>query len=277
MFKRVWALLVAVLLLVLIAPASAASAAGTVTWQGYQWDVRTWAGEPGKSGAWSAANVSVDSAGKLHLRLTRDSSGRLLQAEIDSVREGWGYGTYRWTVDTDLSGFHPEHVLGLFTYGSDPGYAHREIDVEAAGWGHTPVNWDYSVQTTGKVIKQTPVRAGASTHEFRWEPGRVSWTSWDASGQVMATASTTSAVPVPGDEQVMMNLWACAACSNLAAVPAPLEVVLSGFSFVPLGATPAPSPTVTASPTPAPVVTSPSPTPVEQPRRHPHRKHWWRR
>lgn len=218
----------------LLTPASARTTA--LSWQGYDWVPRSAPGGPGAPRQWSASNVSVDSAGRLHLKVTRDKSGRYTQAELDSVRNGWGYGTYRWQVDTDVSGLAPEYVVGLFTYGRDAAYGHREIDIEASGWGAPPVTWDYTTWADGHdAVARTPAPDGPSTQQIDWEPAHITWTSWDASGAVIATATATGAdVPVPYDESIGINLWVCGCESGWNRTPA-TEVVLSGFHFTPAG------------------------------------------
>lgn len=216
-----------------LSPASAAHTT-TVSWQGYQWVPRTAPGNPGAPQQWSADNISIDNAGRLHLQVTRDKKGRYTQAELDSVRNGWGYGTYRWHVDTDVTTLAPEYVLGLFTYGKDAAYGHREIDIEASGWGSTPITWDYTTWANGHdAVARTPAATGPSTQQFDWEPGLLTWTSWDANGDVIAYATATGAdVPVPYDESVGINLWLCGCQSGWDQTPA-TEVVLSSFSFTP--------------------------------------------
>jgi hypothetical protein len=205
-----------------------------VWWQGYDWVRRTAPGNPGAPQRWSARNVSIDSAGRLHLKVTRDGNGRYTQAELDSVRNGWGYGSYRWQVATDVTRLAPEYVLGLFTYGRDPGYGHREIDIEASGWGTTPITWDYTTWANGHdAVARTPAPTGSSTQQINWQPGRITWTSWNARGAVIATAVASGAnVPVPYDESIGINLWVCGCEPGWEQTP-PTEVVLSSFSFTP--------------------------------------------
>ena len=219
----------------LLSPASARTT--TLSWQGYQWVPRTAPGNPGAPQQWSAGNVSIDAAGRLHLAVKRDKKGHYTQAELDSVRNGWGYGTYRWQVDTDASGLAPEVVLGLFTYGRDAAYGHREIDIEASGWGTTPITWDYTTWANGHdAVARTPAPAGPTTQEIDWAPGRITWTTYDASGSVFATATATGAdVPVPLDESIGINLWLCGCENGWNQTPA-TEVVISGFDFTPAAA-----------------------------------------
>jgi hypothetical protein len=219
----------------LMSPASARTT--TVSWEGYSWVARTAPGAPGAPQQWSPGNVSIDAAGRLHLKVTRDRKGRYTQAELDSVRNGWGYGTYRWRVDTDVTTLAPEYVLGLFTYGRDPGYGHREIDIEASGWGTAPITWDYTTWADGHdAVARTPATTGPTTQQIDWAADHITWTTWDAAGDVLATATATGAdVPVPLDESIGINLWLCGCESGWNQTPA-TEVVLSGFEFTPSSA-----------------------------------------
>lgn len=236
--KKLLSLPIALLLLVVVnwhMPASARTS--SLSWDGYSWVARTAPGNPGAPQQWSASNVSIDSAGRLHLKVTRDKKGRYTQAELDSVRNGWGYGSYRWQVDSDVSSMAPEYVLGLFTYGQDAAYGHREIDIEASGWGSTPITWDYTTWADGHdAVARTPAPAGPSAQQIDWAPGHLTWTSRDASGALIATATASGAdVPVPYDESIGINLWVCGCQSGWDQTP-PTEVVLSGFRFTPAGA-----------------------------------------
>ena len=220
-------------------PAPVATGTGdpatSLSWQGYQWAVRTAPGAPGAPQQWSAGNVFIDANDWLHLKITRDATGNYQQAELDSIRIGWGYGTYTWRVNTDVSQFAPEYVLGLFTYGADAAYGHREIDIEASAWGSAPVTWDYTTWANGhNPVSRNPAPVGASTQQIDWQADHITWTSWDAAGRVIATSTATGAdVPVPGDEGIGINLWVCGCSSNWQQTTPATEVVLSGFQFVP--------------------------------------------
>lgn len=234
--KRLLHVLAALLLIVAVCLSTPTAVAGTtqLSWEGYKWVPRTVAGDPGVPQRWSSRNVAIDSSGRLHLKVTRDKKGQYTQAELDSVRNGWGYGSYRWKVDTDVSRLPPEIVLGLFTYGKDPAYGHREIDIEAAAWGRGPVSWEYTTWANGHdPVATTPAPAGASVQQLDWTPGKLTWTSRTAGGHLIATASASGAdVPVPFDESIGINLWVCGCQAGWETTP-PTEVVLSGFSFVP--------------------------------------------
>lgn len=230
-------IIAATLLIVVVASWSPQSAAASsiIHWRGHKWIARTVSGAPGVSHRWSAKNVRIDKSGRLHLKITRDSHGRFNQAELDSIRNGWGYGTYRWRVSTPATKLSPEHVLGLFTYSKDPAYGHREIDIEAAGWGRKPITWDYTTWADGHdPVARTKAPAAATIQQLVWASKRLTWTTRNAAtGKVVARATATGAdVPVPKDESLGINLWVCGCEKGWKKTPA-VEVVISSFSFKP--------------------------------------------
>ncbi len=101
-----------------------------VNFSGMAWrkkDTGTVIWDPGHN-YFSGNNVSVDTNGNLHLKITYDN-GQWRCAEINTTNV-LGYGTYRFYVSTNTSLLPENAVLGLFTYGANGDYAHREIDVE---------------------------------------------------------------------------------------------------------------------------------------------------
>lgn len=218
-------------------------------WCGYDWDVKN-------SGAFlfgpgpnrfsdSTENVWVDASGRLHLRITL-RNGQWCCPEVVS-RRAFGYGTYRFFLDSAVDALDPNVVLGLFTYDDDPTSTggHRELDVEMARWGNASdtTNAQFVVQpfgTAGNLMRWTlPVGATPSTHSFTWSSGRVDFISHNGAfapppasvPQGAAWSNTSASVPVPGDERVRMNLWLFngAAPANGQEV----EVVISRFAFIP--------------------------------------------
>jgi hypothetical protein len=121
-------------------------------WCGYDWDVKTSGGflfGPGPNlFSDSAQNVWVDASGRLHLRVTH-RNGQWQCAEVFS-RRAFGYGTYRFFVESVVDALDPSVVLGLFTYDDDPTGTggHREIDVEMSRWGIAadPTNAQFVIQ-----------------------------------------------------------------------------------------------------------------------------------
>jgi hypothetical protein len=237
---RARVLLAVTALACLLTPAGAAAASGqTMTWKGYDWRVRTWDGAPSANGVWSDRNVTVDSAGSLHLRVTRTAQGSLSSAEIESVRAGWGYGTYRYVVRGRVDTLPKNVVLGLFTYDPRSELGNREIDVEASAWGSDgPTVWDHTYFHVVRGVK-TAVGAGhtpapadqRTTHEVSWQPGRITWRSWRADGSLIRSSTATVDVPVPGKEKVLLNLWVFGG-PGWQATPT-TDVVLESFTFRP--------------------------------------------
>ena len=208
-----------------------------VVWSGGTWAIKTSRSAVGPGpNVFDKANVSVDAQGRLHLRIARNTSGAWSCAEVIGPRS-YGYGTYTFTVESPVSAFDSNVVLGLFTWSDKAPYAHREIDIEFAKWGNAgdPANGQYVVQPYDKPLhleRFTAPGTTPTTHRFMWYAGRITWESFDANGgPIAAYTYTGSDVPKPGDERVRLNLWLYtgAAPSNGQAV----EVVVSSFAFLP--------------------------------------------
>src|SRR5262249_21005629 len=126
----------------------------------------------------------------------------------------FGYGTYRFVLDSPVHQLDPSAVLGLFTWSDEPAFAHRELDVEFGRFGDFPAK--YAVQpysSPGHDRDFTPPPATSSTHAIVWGPGLVRFCSWEGSASQPSTTTVIAAhtfdrgVPVPGGEQVRLNLW----------------------------------------------------------------------
>jgi hypothetical protein len=95
----------------------------------YDWWVKTGSGLLGPGPNYfsdGTNNVWLDTNGFLHLRITQ-ASNQWQCAEIISART-FGYGSYRFELDSIVDNLDPNIVLGLFTWSDDPAYADREID-----------------------------------------------------------------------------------------------------------------------------------------------------
>lgn len=185
----------------------------------------------------SAANSFLDSNGDLHLRISRDSRRRWQSAEV-FASASLGYGTYRWTVATDVSNLDPNVVLGLFTWSDNPAEAHREIDYEAARWGVStdPTNAQFVVQpwdTPGNMLRFTQP-AGPSAVEFTWSADRVVFRS-TVTGSLPREWTFEGDVPTAGDERVHMNLWLMNGSPPMNGQA--VDVVLSDFVYCAIGST----------------------------------------
>ncbi len=227
----------------------------TVNWisfSGYDWWLKT-SGSPVGPGpnyfSDSTSNVWVDTHGWLHLRIT-NRSNQWQCAEMVSGRS-FGYGSYRFELESSVNALDPNVTLGLFTWSDDPAYTDREIDVEGGRWS-TPSdinNCQFVVQpfnlANHLVRYRVPTGVTNSTQLFIWQSNRVDFESLVGSyvtnppaTNVVLTWSFTNApaVPLSGDENVRMNLWlvngVVPASSN------EVEVIIKSFDFVPLSPPP---------------------------------------
>jgi hypothetical protein len=214
----------------------AARAPKTVTFSGYDWELRQTPSDRGGANDYDAANVRVDEDGFLHLKLTQ-RDGYWLSSEV-SLTRSLGYGTYVFVV-RDTSQLDPAAALGLLTWddaGADQN--HRELDIEISRWGNADIkDAQYVVQpyyVPANVVRFA-APAGRATHSFRWEPGRALFRTTRetgaANGAVVAQREFTSGVPVPGNESVHMNLY------YFRYAPGPprkdVEVIIEKFQYLP--------------------------------------------
>ena len=223
-----------------VAPSAAAAATRTIFFAGTTWTVKTSGGAlwgPGPNVfSDSANNVWIDAQGRLHLVITNEN-GVWKSAEVIS-QNSFGYGTYRFTLETPVDGLDPNAVLGLFTWNDNAAFNHREIDIEFARWGNPldPTNAQYTVQpyTTNGNEHRWTLAAGytSSIHSFRWTGRSVVFQSSSAGNTLHQWSYTRrNGIPKPGGENARMNLWLYqgAAPQN----GQPVEVIVSSFEFLP--------------------------------------------
>lgn len=184
----------------------------------------------------SAANVTVDDAG-LHLAIARSQTAQASWTCAEVIAQGtFGYGTYRWTLASDVTRLDGNAVLGMFTWSAEPRAAHREIDIEFARWG------DPGVTRTGSFTLQATVpptsrafalpRANRSIHTLTWSPGRVAASSATPGGVPVTWSVTDAAVPEPGgDVAPRINLWLFRGL----APATPQQVTVEAFAYTPHG------------------------------------------
>ncbi len=233
------AVVVAVTLsVVAVAAALAAGKPGyptRVTWSGASWQVKTSTSAVGPGpNVFAAANVSVDTSGFLHLRISQQA-GKWTCAEVIGPTS-FGYGTYSFVVQTSLAGFDPNVVLGMFTWSDRARYAHREIDIEVAKWGNgaDPTNAQFVVQpwdAANHLVRFAQPESVRTLQQFTWRAGQITWvaTRLDTNAEIARYTYSGSDVPLPGDERVRLNLW----LFNGRAPAAPAEVVVESFTFTP--------------------------------------------
>jgi hypothetical protein len=222
-----------------------------ISFSGYDWWLKSSSGLVGPGPNYfsdSTNNVWLDSQGQLHLKIT-NRSNQWQCAEIVSART-FGYGSYRFELNSQVDAINTNAVLGLFTWSDDPAFADREIDVECSRWSNASDtnNAQFVVQPynpPGHLIRyDVPSGVSSSTHLFIWQSNSVSFQS--LRGSYSATPNPTNiirsfnyllSVPQTGDENVRLNLWL-----NAGAAPTDhqeVEVVIKSFNFVPPGAPPA--------------------------------------
>jgi len=219
---------------------------GWLNFSGYDWWIKTSTGLVGPGPNYfsdSTNNVWLDAQGRLHLRIT-NRSNQWQCAEIVSART-FGYGSYRFELDSEVDNLDVKAVLGLFTWSDDPAYADREIDVECSRWGNAADsnNAQFVVQpydTAGHLARYDVVAGiSNSTHDFIWETNRVSFQSLRGGyspspdpTNILSAWIYSLAVPQTGDENVRLNFWL-----DTGSPPAgnsEVEVIIKSFQFVPL-------------------------------------------
>jgi hypothetical protein len=162
--------------------------APSIVWNGLTWTIKTSSGPVGPGpNRFDRSNVSVDASGHLHLRITKNAVGQWTCAEIIAP-QSYGYGTYTFGLGSRVDALDPRVVLAT-----------------------DPTNAQYVVQPydrPGHLMRFTQPPIDASTHRFIWQPGRVTWESYNANGGLIDDYTYAGAeVPKPGDERVHVNLW----------------------------------------------------------------------
>ena len=229
---------------------AAATTAKGFLWMGRQWNVTT-GGMAGVAKG-DPSNVSIDSSGYLHLRIT-NNGGVFTAAELFS-QDNLGFGTYQWQIQGSIDSMDPATVLGLFPYGPKAGIGkdgENELDIEFSKWGNTVCSGNCNADFTFYPVTGN-LSLGPTDNNFRVNlngrtltTARLVWTSTSVTGTVMSglqPMGTTANVLhswtfSPGDfaaripQQplpVGMNLW----CFKT--TPAGnQEVVIQDFQFLP--------------------------------------------
>ena len=236
-----WAVTIAV---GLATPATIARAA-TIDWKGHTWQL-TSGGMAGNCQG-DPNNVTLDSNGYLHLRISHDG-GTWSAAELFTT-DRLGFGTYQWQVDGPIDTFDPNVVLGLFPYGPAAGIGSdgtNEIDIEYSRWGTaTGPNGDWtdypaSGSTVGELSYTFSLNGSTlSTSRFVWFTSSISDFLFSGLVNVTTTVGSVKTWTYQPQNATMnipqqalplgMNLW----CFN--APPSdgnPVEVVIRDFVFV---------------------------------------------
>lgn len=177
----------------------------------------------------SSEAVAVDRDGNLVLRIRRTGAGWVCAEVVGEAATG--YGTYEWTIRTDVSGLDRRVVVGMFTWSDEPDQFHREIDIEVAAWGRPdgPLG-QFVVQPSappGHLRTFLVPRTAAWRCSFDWSPDHVTFRATDALPWTFAAPG----VPRPHDAHPRINLWLHEGCDPL--VDAPITVTVGSFRFTP--------------------------------------------
>ena len=203
-----------------------------VTFAGYCWEVH-----PSKTRRHpgpnlfsdSEENVRVDEDG-LHLRITqRENAWHCSEVSLDTPL---GFGTYSFTLSSDIAIFDRHTVFGAFLYENDS----QEIDIEISPSMVGRNKIQFAIQPWLRWNHRKRINAaphGATTCSLTWLPTSVIFAAHH-SGEAAPGASWTykkSAIHSQKKAKFMFNLW----LYKGAQVLAPEHIVISAFSFTPAG------------------------------------------
>ncbi|WP_417914594.1 hypothetical protein [Candidatus Electronema sp. JM] len=197
------------------------STAKTISFSGYDWIVKSGKGMGPGPNNWSEDNVWVDSAGQLHLKITK-IKGKWYCGEVKTLKP-LGFGQYKWELAGNVDQLDKNAVLGLFNYptadiGPD---GTNEIDIEIAQWskiGYNNGNFgvypaveylQYQNETeTFSFSLQEPY---ISTHQFVWKSDSVAFRSQQGDDNILhewtyAPAQYETYIP-QNPMPVHMNFW----------------------------------------------------------------------
>jgi hypothetical protein len=216
---------------------SAAPVPKKILFSGYEWEVvQIPHDSAGIAYANRASNAWTDSLGALHLRIVREQNEWTCGEVI--LSRSLGYGTYSFRV-REMPQLEPGTVFGMFTWDElEGGQDHTEMDIELSQWGDPEMkNAQFAIQpyyVAANVFRYSSP-AGALTHSFRWEPGRVAFTTArEAPGKpsgVVAEHVFTSGIPAPKGERVHINLYVYG--RSRTPQQRGVEVVLEKFEYLP--------------------------------------------
>jgi hypothetical protein len=200
------------------------------------------------SNNWNASNVWIDSANRLHLKVSHSKdTGQWSSAEVFSDADLM-YGTYKWKVQGRIDQFDPNIVFGLYSYGGPSGS--NEIDIEVSSWGEKvakPYNIHYTtypghLNGTSRIhkSKRFDLRGSQTTHWYTWTPKKVIFGSQHGFRDVPTAQRFFVFVTSPQFTEDMpktpirvhMNLWLWGGHAPFNGKD--VEVIIKEFSFTPL-------------------------------------------
>ncbi len=221
-----------------VAPSTGTMPAKGLHFSNYDWDVRQIGSDRnGFPHSYTPDNASVDSRGFLHLAISRGPDG--WDCSEVALSRSLGYGSYSFTV-ADVSKLDPAAVLSMFTWDESATDQDRhEVDFVVSRWGNAKgTNAEYIVQPFFRPSNtyHYVVPAGPSTYVFRWEPTKITFSTFRGAGtgvksMPVATHTFTADVPAPGAESVHINL--CTFDYTPTPQQQPADLVVQRFLFLP--------------------------------------------
>jgi len=218
----------------------------TISFGGQTWLVDSYTGNPGPTN-FDARNVFLDGAGNLHLDVAQQN-GQWSGAQLETT-SSLGFGTYRVRLATPMYSIDKNIVVGLFGYGA-PTWGPdgtNELDTEFATWGGyqtETLNWTVWPAKTGypkgEAILPQPVDGGDDTYVMTWTSTSVSFQAITGDGSKSPYQSWTY-TPADSQNLIPQHAQPFSLIAWLFGAQAPsdgkaLDVVVSGFSYTPLGA-----------------------------------------
>jgi hypothetical protein len=222
-----------------------------IDFSGREWEVK--ATVPGASigpgpNRFSTNNVWTDGTGRLHLKINKEIEGGTTNWSCAEVICGdeFGYGVYRFYMDSPLGDFDPSVVFSPFTYSDHTNYTFREIDIEFTTWnGTVPGNAQYAIQQwENSVIVERfvcPPDVTNSVHYFVWAPWRIDFKSLkghDPASTILTDLiydwSYTNATQIPPEGLVRPRLNLYLSGGQPPTDDNPVEIIISGFDYLPL-------------------------------------------
>lgn len=226
-----------------------------VHFSGMEWEVKATVPEPigmpiGPGPNWfSTNNVWIDGMGRLHLKISQEIPGDMDSWSCAEVVGGdeFGYGLYRFYVDSPLGDFDPSVVFSPFSYSDHTNYAFREIDIEFTTWNDivTDGNAQYAIQQwEHPVIVERfdcPADSTNSVHTFVWAPWRLDFSSMNGHEPASTNAadliynwSYTNAIRIPPEGFVRPRINLYLSAGQPPTDSNEVEVVVSRFEYLPL-------------------------------------------
>ncbi|MBZ5725271.1 MAG: hypothetical protein LAP87_09765 [Acidobacteriia bacterium] len=184
-------------------------------------------------------NAYVDAFGQLHLKITQ-CSGSWCAAEV-YTKQAVGYGTYQFTINSQLNNLDPNVTLGLFTWDAQADdQSNREWDIEFGRWGNPGAssNAQYVVQPfdgPSNLQKFVMGPFASSIHTVTWSANQVSFLSTANGSQISRWIYPNASLPVPtpGDVHLHLNLYV--ARGQAPATQIGQEIIIGNFQYIPAG------------------------------------------